>query len=240
MGETINLMKSHWYKLKRSWGLWLHFLVPIGGVFLFLLCFSIYDQSIVMEQAVFIQCIGIVFPFVISVIVGLILEREESIGYYNLLSCECHKIKMLLSYILLLVGLGVVATGLTMMMFAIGHSFLSHINMPWVLFLKATGLMMLYQIPIYLFHIFLVLRFGKLTSIGIGVFGVLTAAIMTTGLGDIIWVYFPYTWGARAVVMEIIYGLSNPYRSSYLVGGGLLCILLSVWFCSWEGRRVYS
>ena len=131
---------------------------------------------------------------------------------------------------------------------ALGVFALIYQEAPFALYLKAGTLLILTSLPLYLIHLFVGLNFGKGASMGLGIAGSLIAALMITGLGDVVWKYNPWAWGVRSmdyIVLEwskpdIFKLLSADFMSGIVIA--LLCSLLLfffsiVWFCSWEGGK---
>ena len=70
-------------------------------------------------------------------------------------------------------------------------------EIPFALYVEISFILFSCQIFIYIWHLFLNFRFSKGASIGIGIIESLLAALMLTGMGDVIWKYMPCAWGAR-------------------------------------------
>ena len=64
-------------------------------------------------------------------------------------------------------------------------------------YIKIVLIIFLSQIFLYIFHLWLSIRFGSGASIGIGIFESLIAGLFITGLGDGIWQYVPCSFAVR-------------------------------------------
>ena len=115
-------------------------------------------------------------------------------------------------------------------------------------YLEAALAIWLGQTVVYLMHLMLTLCFGKTVSIGTGIAGTLLACLMLTGLGDGIWMWFPWAWSGRFASYLLLYtDRSSGQVLSLSVKGELwFCLAASViiagliflWFTGYEGRRV--
>ncbi|WP_455796847.1 hypothetical protein [Clostridium butyricum] len=65
------------------------------------------------------------------------------------------------------------------------------------LYINIAVVVFIAQISLYLFHVFLSIRFGSGVSIGMGIFESMISGLFITGLGDGIWRYVPCSFAVR-------------------------------------------
>jgi lantibiotic protection ABC transporter MutG family permease subunit len=135
-------------------------------------------------------------------------------------------------------------------MIAIGVFAVGFQTIPGMMYVKAVGLLITGSAFIYILHLFVSLRYGRGTSIGLGIVESLISALALTGLGDGKWYYIPCTWSAR-LCDNLVYTWLNPsidfgYKEIQK------CVIIAVpsttaafiislfWFKSWEGRKSYE
>lgn len=159
--------------------------------------FSKFDS--INKVSGYIQVLSISFPLLISIVCSSVVEQEALAGNFKeLLSTEYGRRKALISKVCLLLICGFCSTMLAVVGFATGFHFLLGQNeIPFALYVEISFILFSCQIFMYIWHLFLNFRFSKGASIGIGIIDSLLAALMLTGMGDVIWKYMPCAWGAR-------------------------------------------
>ena len=131
-------------------------------------------------------------------------------------------------------------------LFGAGYTFLLKRSPVSILFYGKASLILLAScFHLYIWHLFLSLRFNKGLSIGVGITESLISALFLTGMGDGRWQYTPCSWSSRFVTYALTKekGLSLINSDFYL--GIILCIittiaaflLFCVWSCRWEGKN---
>lgn len=237
-------MKADFLKLKRTPIVYIHILIPIIGASLFLLYYSISLWDTITKLITYIRTLAIIFPLLIGIITGIIAEQEEQAGsFQNMIMILKRKYISYFSKLLILLLLSVISITIAIFVFAFVFK-----NYSLVFYTKLAGTLFLGNVFLYLLHLFISFRFGKGASIGLGIVGVLVAALMRTGLGDSIWEFIPWAWAIRlgdyVMLMELNkLGLNEIFPS---VSKGILIISISIfvglifsisWFNRWEGRE---
>lgn len=116
------------------------------------------------------------------------------------------------------------------------------------IYLGAAVVIWIGQAVVYLLHLVLAFLFGKGVSIGVGVMGSLSAFLMLTGLGDGIWMFFPWSWSGRSCSYLLLYmagksdgAVINPMIKTEL---GICAVIFAfltaaafLWFSGYGGRK---
>jgi len=228
----------------------MHVAMPIIGISLFLSYYSFSNLDSINKVPGYIQVLSIAFPLLISVVCSSVVEQEALAGNFKeLLSTEYGRRKAFISKVCLLLICGLCSTILAVVGFAAGFHFLLGQNeFPISLYVVISLILFGCQIFMYLFHLFLNFRFSKGASIGIGIIESLLAALMLTGLGDVIWKYTPCAWGVRLCNRFFEYRLKPDSFQALQVDtemGVAICICFTIiiiafsliWFSFYEGRK---
>lgn len=236
-------IKADFIKLKRTPIVYIHILIPITGASLFLLYYSISSWDTSTKLITYIRTLSIIFPLLIGIITGIIVEQEEQAGsLQNMLMILKRKSTSYCSKLLVILALSVISIIIATFVFAFIFKSYS-----LVFYTKIAVTLFIGNIFLYILHLFISFRFGKGASIGLGIVGVLIAALMRTGLGDSIWEFAPWAWAIRLcdfiMLMELNQlGLNEMFLA---VSKGILIIIISIfvslifslsWFNRWEGR----
>ncbi|MCM3735242.1 lantibiotic immunity ABC transporter MutG family permease subunit [Bacillus cytotoxicus] len=250
MGVLSRILRADFLKMKHTVFFWIHIAMPIIGIVLFLSYYSFSKLDSISKVPGYIQVLSIAFPLLISVVSSLVVEQEALAGNFTeLLSTEYGKRKAFISKVCLLLICGFCSTIVAVVGFAGGFHFLLGQNeLPLSFYFGISFVLFGCQIFMYLFHLFLNFRFSKGASIGVGIMECLVAALMYTGLGDLIWKYIPCAWGMRLSNSFFAYKL-NPDSFHALQAdaemGAVICICLTIiafvmsliWFSYYEGRK---
>lgn len=252
MHNLLRCLKSDFYKLKHTYILLIHLILPIIGAFLFLAYYSISPWDLTLKLTGYFEALSIVFPLIIGLISGMVIEMEEQTSNFQVMFTGIKsKSTMYLSKLILLILLGSFSTVLGVGIFAIGFKAIGFKSVTFLFYIKQVEILILANAFLYVFSVFINFKFGKGASIGIGIAGSLVSALMTTGLGDTIWVYIPWAWSARFCDFYILKALKplhfksiSAYVNIYFVSMiivTLISIFLSIiWFNNWEGRKSYN
>ena len=250
MGVLSRVLRSDFLKMKGTIFYWMHVAMPIIGISLFLSYYSFSNLDSINKVPGYIQVLSIAFPLLISVVCSSVVEQEALAGNFKeLLSTEYGRRKAFISKVCLLLICGLCSTILAVVGFAAGFHFLLGQNeFPISLYVVISLILFGCQIFMYLFHLFLNFRFSKGASIGIGIIESLLAALMLTGLGDVIWKYTPCAWGVRLCNRFFEYRLKPDSFQALQVDtemGVAICICFTIiiiafsliWFSFYEGRK---
>lgn len=249
-GELLRLVKAEAWKMRHTILPWLHILIPLLGIAVFL---SYYRISIVNDEGKvsgYIQTLSVVFPLIISVVCSLSVEMEEQGHFQTLLGAPARKWKPLPAKWLVLAGMGLGSVLLAVGGFAAGYGFMTgrtvytltqYLGLAAVLWLGGTVL--------YLFHLFLNLAFSKQISLCAGTAELLVAALFLTGLGEGLWQFFPCSWGSRWSGYLLLYWKGKLAASAGSIPRSLgVCVVLAaalwgvifLWYHFYEGRQCHD
>lgn len=245
MGAFVRYLHSDFLKIKRRPILWIHILVPIVGIAFFLIL-DIFHQTPGSGSTAggVLGGVACAFPMLIGVVCSMAAEQESEAGnFQSLLTFRSKLIPFFsMSAMLLILGLG--SALLTSFGFEATFAVVRH-QTPYGpdFYLWGTLLVYVSNIFIYIFHLFLSLRFNKAVSIGIGIVESMLSCLLITGLGDGIWVLIPCAWGLRFLkvfeyggVAPVGYGLKVGIAFC-CIGTALMCLFACIWFSRWEGKK---
>lgn len=247
MMALLRCIESDFYKLRHTPILWLHLLIPMAGALLFLGYYATSSWNVSTKISGYLETLAVVFPLLIGLMSALVIAQEEQAGNFQTLLCGTKsKFITYLSKLIVLLLLGSFSIAL-----AVGTFALVFQTAALWFYLKATGVLVVGNIFLYILHVFVSLQFGRGASIGLGIWGSLVSALMLTGLGDKIWCWTPWAWGGR-LCDYLVLEATNPSAFTMVSSGmykGILTMILFVglsalasllWFRQWEGRRSYD
>ncbi|MFJ8262847.1 lantibiotic immunity ABC transporter MutG family permease subunit [Rummeliibacillus sp. NPDC094406] len=250
MGVLSRVLRADFLKMKHTVFFWIHVAMPIIGIVLFLSYYSFSKLDSINKVSGYIQVLSITFPLLISVVCSSVVEQEALAGNFKeLLSTENGRYRAFISKVCLLLICGLCSTILAVFGFEAGFHFLLGQNeLPLSFYFETSLILFGCQIFMYIFHLFLNFRFSKGASIGIGITESLLAALMLTGLGDVIWKYIPCGWSVRLCESFFVYRLkpdSFPDLQLDTEMGVAICICFTIiiiafsliWFSYYEGRQ---
>jgi lantibiotic protection ABC transporter MutG family permease subunit len=245
MCAFVCYLHSDFLKIKRRPILWIHILIPIVGIAFFIIL-DIFHQTPSSGSTAggVLGAVAVAFPTLIGVVCSMAAEQESEAGNFQpLLTFRSKSIPFFsMSAMLLILGLGsalLTSFGFEAIFAAVRHQTPCEPDF----YLWGTLLVYASNIFIYIFHLFLSLRFNKAVSIGIGIVESMLSCLLTTGLGDGIWVLIPCAWGLRFLkvfeygeVAPIGYGLKAGIAFC-CIGTALMCLFSYIWFLQWEGKK---
>jgi ABC-2 type transport system permease protein len=226
--------------------LWIHALIPLTAAILFIAYYSMSSWKAEAKISGYFEVIGVAFPLIIGLITGKAAEQEGQAGSFQTMLCGVKsRGAAYVSKLVVLLLLGILSIIIAIGVFAVGFQ-----TIPAMMYVKAGGLLIAGSVFLYILHLFVSLRYGRGTSIGIGMVESLISALALTGLGDGKWYYIPCTWSAR-LCDNLVFTWLNPsttfgYEEIHkcLIVATLATVaafILSLfWFKSWEGRKSYE
>lgn len=250
MRELWRLVKAEVYKTRHTLLPWIHVLIPVLGIVVFLIYYQWTAWSDEGKVSGYMQVLSIVLPLIVSVICSLSMEMEERGHFQTFLGTAVSKKNPLLAKWIVLSGAGLLSMLLAVGGFAAGYWGLTgrmvygageYLCMAAVLWLGGADL--------YLFHLFLNLAFSKSISMCAGTAELLAAALFLTGLGEGLWQLFPCSWGSRWCGYLLLYWKGNAavsggfvMRSLGICAGISLVLwgLIFLWFHFCEGRQCHD
>lgn len=216
--------------------------LPIAGVFLAYGASASRNAYSMAEG--YLQVLGIGFPFLIALFCVMASEQELSAGGFQVLLCSPKRLPAFLSKLMFLFIAGALAVLSACILFGAGYSFLLQQSPVSIVFYgKAFLILSASSFLLYIWHLFLSLRFNKGLSIGIGITESLISALFLTGMGEGIWYFTPCSWPSRLVTYALAKERGFILMESHISLAVSLCIVTTIaafllfcfWSCRWEG-----
>lgn len=242
--SIIRCIRADMLKTKNTPLLLFHLLFPVIGTLIFVGYFHVSSWSEMDNISVFLEVMAIVFPFLIGIVVGFMIQLEHQAGHFQLmLGTVKSRSSVYIGKIIYFVLFAFISIILSVTIFAILYPV-----MPLAFYLKIAPILLLTVSPIYLLSLLVGLIFGKSASMGLGIVGSLISALMLTGLGDGIWMFIPWAWGVRfmdyfilkQITMDIPIHITNEYTVAFYIVVTATIVLLTIsliWFNYWEGGK---
>ncbi|EAF6627313.1 MULTISPECIES: lantibiotic immunity ABC transporter MutG family permease subunit [Enterococcus] len=263
----IGLISSEWLKTKRTMVRWITFFLPVlfSGLLVgyFALRGTSSDFQMEAFQTFFEAWTIFIIPVGIGILSGYIIHEEELAGGFNgFLSAKLPRYKLYLGKFIPLSLILMTSTFLATIVFCIGMiiAFPGVLNL-WLFFILAAILVVIGTLPLIAIHLWVSFAWGMGASIGVGIAGLLVAALTGgTGLGNSTWQFIPWAWPVRLAknlspYLEFTADMTTPpplVSSGWAVeqflmgitsvGICLIVVLVSgiIWFNKWEGRKYYE
>lgn len=250
MRNLLRLISAEFVKMRHTVLLWLHIVVPLVGVAVFLMYYQYAPWEPLGKVVGYIQALSIAFPFLTGMICSMAAELEEEGHMQTFFTVTKRRWHALMGKLLALLLAALAATAAAVLIFAGGFELIvEHNPISWQTYVELTILLFAGQILIYEFHLFLSFQFGKGVSIGVGVPESVLAALMLTGMGRGIWQYLPASWSGSWCNYLLIYKAGNKEAWNIVseaiprellacaVAALLAQAAMFVWFHYYEGRR---
>ncbi len=251
MGKLGRAMASEFLKMRRTWILWIHLVMPVTGITIFLLYYHYTGWNDWGKISGYLEVLAVVCPTLVGIICALAADQEKEAGHLqNLFGVTKSRCFIMAEKLAVLLICNLAALFLATAGFGIGFGGgESNLKLPANFYLIMAMLLWLPQFFAYCFHLYLGLRFSKGITIGAGIVGSLLAALFLTGMGDGIWIFFPCAWAGRFTMYYISYIRGN-INISFLTDQakvgiilvGLLTlaggVLFFVWVHVYEGSRI--
>nr|WP_273041663.1 lantibiotic immunity ABC transporter MutG family permease subunit [Paenibacillus sp. 23TSA30-6] len=249
-------MRADFKKIKYTFLVWVHLVLPVLCALIFIAYFSYSRERDPLHLYTFyMEAIGMAFPLLIGVICGMAVSQEEQAGKFQVLLGAVSRLTSYSSKLVMLLIMGMISVFLALGFFVIGLKYVLHLqNIRYSVFLEGGVLLMVSMITLYMIHLLASYLFGMGFSSVLGGAGFLLAGLMLTGIGDHIWQYIPWAWGARfmdyigtlqlrTLSMDEVHSLQNEMNSgkNILIYVTIIVFIISVlWFRLWEGRKSYE
>lgn len=237
-------------KLKKTPFFILHLAVPALGVLVFITYLGATGYEPGNLAVDYFQALALVYPIVVAWLCSIAADQEVDTGGGFFMLSAISRSKTLLSKLIFLLLLGLAAC-----LFAtVGYGALAPLVSAgyapsYQLIFVSALIVWACSVFLYLFHLWLNLKFGRNVSFAAAAFELLLAALMLTGLGDTVWYLVPSAWSMRLVELyarhiaggSIHSFLPVPYVipiiAVFIVG---MFTLLFIWLWRWEGRKSYD
>ncbi|MEN8905960.1 MAG: lantibiotic immunity ABC transporter MutG family permease subunit [Clostridiales bacterium] len=259
--QIFRCIISDWYKTKNNLFRPIIIVIPIiYSLFILWYVSNFKDGDIqIRTYKFYFEGLSAIIPIFVSIFAGYISLQEENAGnFIRLIMQPVSRITLYISKILLFMILTTICSILSLSTILIGLKYifnLSNINLN--LFFEGIFYIIINSLILYSIHLLISFAYGIGTSIAIGGVGFLTTCIIgLTSIGDNVWKYVPWAWGARLCQIPILKLIAptskNQIQKEYLVNEmsimtliSIACFLLIsligiVWFCRWEGRKTYE
>ena len=167
----IALVRADFLKQRHTsyWGI--HTVIPIAGAILFVFYFLLYQNVDELRKLrLLLELAAMVFPLLISVIVGLNITQEERASHFQSLLTVPDRRKILLAKFAALYLSGIFSLTLLFILFAVGVEISGTDIIPWSLLIQSVLGLVIGSFVIYALHLLLSLKFGLGISLFWGVF----------------------------------------------------------------------
>ncbi|SCN25026.1 lantibiotic protection ABC transporter permease subunit, MutG family [Clostridium sp. N3C] len=246
MHTFIRCIRSDFYKFKHTSMLWIHILIPLITAILFITYYSESPWNVDAKISGYLEVIGVGFPLIIGLITAKTVDQEGEAGNFQNMLCGAKSpVALYVSKLIVLLLLGTLSIIIAIGIFALGFK-----AMPAIIYIKAGALLISGSVFVYILHLFVSLKYGRGSSIGLGIVESLISALALTGFGDGKWYYIPCTWSSR-LCDSLVFTWLNPAMSFgyeeiqkcliVAASATLAAFILSLfWFKRWEGRKSYD
>lgn len=83
MGTVLRCVRADYLKAKRSMLNVIYIIVPLTLALAFAGYFHISSWNRTLKISAFLEMLGIIYPFLVGIIVGIIAQRESQAGHYQ-------------------------------------------------------------------------------------------------------------------------------------------------------------
>ncbi len=238
--RMIALISADFIKQRHTFYFGIHTVIPIVGAILFVFYFLLYQNVDELKRLrLLLELTAMVFPLLISIIVGLNIVQEERASQFQNLLIMPDRRKILLAKFAALYLSGIFSLVLIFALFALGIGMSRTEMIPWGNLIRSVPGMAMGSFVIYVLHLFLSLKFGLGISLFGGVFECLQCVLYSNMELHGLWWYIPFSgsvnwvhdvWNGKLAANAIQWILI-----AVLSVGSLFAILH--WFSRWEGRK---
>ncbi len=249
MYSLLRNLKADYLKTKHTPMRVAHLTIPCVMAAVFLAYYAATPWNAFSKVQAYFQMMGLGYPFLIGTFCAIVGEQESHAGAYQMMLAVTDRKSVFASKLLLLILSGVCSVVLASVLFGTGYYFvlgqrIVKYSFYWIAALIMAG----GSTFLYIWHMFLALRFNKGVSVLLGIAESLLSAVCLTGLGDSVWIYIPAAWASRLVCTVMnAYGnerIPAIYNSRY-ENGVWVCvtvtvaafILYMVWGCRFDGVK---
>lgn len=250
MKELGGHIKGEVWKMRHTLLPWMHVLIPLIGIGIFLLYYSFAAWSDEGKVSGYIQVLSTALPLVISAVCSISVETEESGHFQTFLGTAVYRENPLFAKWIFLSGMGLGSVILAVTVFAAGYGMMTGrtVLSPRNSLILAV-ILWLGSGCTYLVQLFLNLAFSKTVSLCAGTAELLVSALFLTGLGEGRWQFFPCSWSGRWSGYLLLYWKGDGMISAeYLIKSLKICVMVIIivwgiilwWFHFYEGKKRYD
>ena len=246
MTEFYRFIKSKGYRMRHSLFFPVHILIPLAGIFLYLAYMGL-RQAVVWEHlTTYVTLLAMAYPAIAGIVTAMLTDREAKAGKMQNLLAVPGRTKALAAELMLLYLPGLLAVGIAMFGFGAALVLKGEKGVGLGVLFLLVLVLWVSNLPVYVMHLFLGLRFGEGVTIGVGVAESVISAVMLTGLGDGVWYVWWPSYGMRFSTLLIalrqgadrrLWGQMRLGGICYLTVSVLFLVISFVWFQRFEGRR---
>ncbi len=240
-------IKTELYKLSHSSLIWIHILMPLCAVSVFLVYYRFAAWSELGKVTGYLQILSIAYPVVIALITTIACDFEVQAGHGQLvLTAPCHRSIVHIVKLSVLLGCGLLSSFLAVLGFGVGFRMMGNVCFSIPFYVKSAILLYGGSILLYEISYLVSFQFQRGVGIGLGIVGSLVSALMQTGLGDAVWYYVPCGISLRWCSLYAMSQTGGENRILctdvmksvifVVVSGLLLFVLLVLWGNTWESK----
>lgn len=198
--RTIALIRADFMKQRHTPYFCIHSVIPVTGAILFVFYFLYYQNVDELKKICFLlELTAMVFPLLISIIVGLNIMQEERASHFQNLMMVPERKKILLAKFTALYLSGISSLVLLFTLFVIGVGMSQTEMIPWRLLMQSVLGLAMNSLVIYALHLFFSLKFGLGLSVFLGVFECLQCILYSNIELHGLWRYIPFSWSVNWV-----------------------------------------
>lgn len=244
MQLLLNL-RAEFIKIRRTPLFFIHLVVPLLGAAGMIWYYFSSPIPALTKALGFLQLLCAAFPLLIGIVCALSAEQEHMAGQFQNMLGASHRSSAFWSKFFLLVLLGLGASLLAVCSFG---AWLGPVGADGLSFYPiAGGILLISNLFLYGWHLFLSLKFGSGPSIGAGVVESMLAVLCLSDLLGPAARFLPPAWCCHfSTVWTNLSAapLSSPENEelllSLVIAAGMTLLLflsVGVWFSRWDGRR---
>ncbi|MCI9315818.1 MAG: lantibiotic immunity ABC transporter MutG family permease subunit [Lachnospiraceae bacterium] len=246
MHNLLRNLKSEYLKAKHTPLGPAHIFIPCAMAAVFLCYYAVTPWDSYTKVQAYFQMMGLGYPFLIGTFCAIVAEQEAYAGAFQVILSARDRKATFLSKVLFLFLTGAFSVMLASVLFGTGYCFvLRQRVVAWSFYWIAGLIMAGGSFFLYLWHMFLALRFNRGVTIGLGIAGSLLAAVLLTGLGDGIWFLIPAAWASRMVcsLMPAYSAEGIPVtdcgKAAWICTAATVAALMvyRIWSDCWDGRK---
>lgn len=246
MRTLLRYIRADYIKTKHTPLRMAHIAVPCAMAAVFLSYYAVTPWNAYSKVNAYFEMMGLGYPFLIGTFCAIVAEQESYAGTFQAMLSVPQRKTAFVSKLSLLVLLGLFSVVLASVLFGTGYYFgLKQHVVNYSFYWIAAFVMLGGNIFLYIFHMFLALRFNKGISIGLGIAESLLSAVLLTGLGDSVWIFVPAAWASR-MVCSMMSAYSTEEAPHIDCSNGMwICAVVTtvafvfylIWSSRWDGGK---